>query len=631
MKTETFSNDRTLRDEIDRLIITGHHKEAHILLGTLWNSNSGTATAGFVVSRWEKIRPLQATVAARIAIIRSFTVEPAVSLLQAAAAVNGIDLSVEVGDFNTYVQEILDPASRLYQFEPDIVFLTVQTRDVAPDLWSNFANLLPEQYHSAIERVTSEYQKWVQTFRCYSKASLVIHGLELPTWPNCGLLDDQSGGGQKNAIRQINSHIQQIASEYPGIYILDYNALIARYGLQRWHDERKWLTMRMPIAADCIVHLVNEWLRFIHPLTGKICKVLITDLDHTLWGGIIGEAGLLGIKLDDEHPGAAYRALQRAMFDLYQRGILLAISSKNNFDDAMEVLEEHPQMLLRPSHFAALRINWNDKAQSLREIAAELNVGTDALAFLDDNPIERERIRLEMPEVTVIDLPTDPLGYEMALRTCPVFERLNLSAEDHERSRYYTEERQRAALQQSTGSLEDFYRSLQQHVEVAPPTRETVARISQLTQKTNQFNLTTRRYNEQQIADFVASAECQVLTARAWDRFGDSGLIGVTITRDVGDICEIDTCLMSCRVIGRGVETAMLSCIIDQARSRGMQKVVGKFIPTKKNVPARDFYSMHGFRKEAEQNGEILWTLEIRQSTISCPNWIELIIKKEGR
>jgi FkbH-like protein len=630
VKLETLPTDRAKRDEVDRLIAASQNTQAHDLLSELWRSNPGSAAAGFILSRWDKIVPLPTMSTARITIIRSFTVEPAVPLLRAAAAVNRIDLKVEVGDFNTYVQEILDANSQIYQSEPDIVFLAVQTRDVAPDLWQDFAKLSVEQRQSAVERVSSDYRNWIECFRRHSKASLIIHGLELPAWPNCGLLDDQTNEGQASALRQINNNIRKHASEYPGIYLLDYDALIARHGRHRWHDERKWLTMRMPIAADCIIHLANEWLRFIHPLAGKVCKVLVTDLDNTLWGGVVGEDGAQGIKLDGEYPGAGYRALQRTMLDLYQRGILLAIASKNNLADAMEVLEKHPQMLLRPAHFAALRINWNDKAQSLKEIAAELNIGTDALAFIDDNPVECKRIRSEMPEVTVIELPADSLGYERVLRVCPVFERLSLSSEDQERSRYYAEDRQRTALQQNTNSLEDFYRSLGQHVEIALATKETLARVSQLTQKTNQFNLTTRRYNEQQILGFINNPECEVLTARAWDRFGDSGLIGVVITRDNGEDCEIDTCLMSCRVIGRGVETAMLAHVVAQACSKGMKKVSGWFIPTQKNTPARDFYESHGFQKEAEQNGEILWTLEIRRSKIACPDWIELNIKREG-
>ncbi len=380
----------------------------------------------------------------------------------------------------------------------------------------------------------------------------------------------------------------------------------------------------MPISANYLVYLVKEWLRFIHPLTGKICKALVLDLDNTLWGGVIGEDGFNGIKVGPEYPGAAYQALQRAVLDLYHRGILLAICSKNNLSDAMEVLERHPGMLLRPTHFASIRINWNDKVQNLKEIAAELNIGTDALAFIDDNPFERQLVRAQMPEVTVIDLPDDPMGYAQALRDSPVFERLKLSPEDRERGRYYVEQRQRKELQQSVASLEDFYRSLEMEVEISSVTKETLSRIAQLTQRTNQFNLTTKRYTEQQIEDMANLPDWRVYSLRVKDRFGDSGLVGVAITHYQDDVCEIDSFLLSCRVIGRTVETSLLAFIAEQARHKGAKKLIGWFLPTKKNEPAKDFYPSHGFTLLQEKNGASCWEFALAANKkIIHPPWIK--------
>ena len=630
MKLEAPITDRTQRDEIDRLIGDGRQAQAYTLLGALWRGNPGPANAGFIVSRWEKMRPIGVTVDAGIAITRSFTIEPAISVLRAAAVVNGIDLTVELGGFNTYAQEILDPGSALYRLSPDIVILAIQTRDIAPDLWNDFTDLSVEQCKAAIDRVSTDYRQWIEAFRRNSKATLIVHGLELPSWPSWGTLDGRLPNSQAIGIRHINDSLRQFATEQSGVYVLDYDALISRCGRQRWLDESKWQSMRMPIAADCLVHMANEWLRFIHPLTGRICKVLVTDLDNTLWGGIVGEDGIHGIALDHEYPGAAYRELQRVMLDVYQRGILLAICSKNNLEDAMQVLRENPRMLLRPQHFAAMRINWNDKAQGLREIAAELNVGTEALAFVDDNPAECERIRCTMPEVTVIELPADPMAFAATVRASPVFERLSLSAEDRNRSRYYSEERQRSELQKESASLEDFYLSLQQQIDIGPIVAETVPRVAQLTQKTNQFNLTSFRYSEQQITQLASAPGCNIMTVSARDRFGDAGLVGVAITKDVGDICEIDTFLLSCRVIGRGIETAMLAHISERAKSSGIKELSGRFIPTKKNAPARDFYASHGFLRKAEDDGEILWSREISGSGIVWPTWIQLNARRRA-
>ena len=614
-----------LRQQIEECLDQGAWPKANTLLAALWRQQPTTATAGYVVSRYERLRAHLPLVPCRLAILRSFTLEPVVPLLRAAAFVGGIDVTVQVGDFNTYAQELLDPTSQLYQFEPDVVILAVQTRDVAPDLWKGYTDLSAAETRAAQKRVVDDFRNWVQVFRSHSQAHLVIHTLEVPPLPSQGILDSQLKTGQVAAIQQINQKLRHLAGNHTGVYILDYDALVARYGRARWHDERKWLTMRMPIAADGLIHLANEWLRFIHPLTGKVCKALVTDLDNTLWGGVVGEDGMEEIKVGPEYPGAAHQSLQRVILDLYQRGIILAICSKNNPADAMEVLESHPGMLLRPQHFAALRINWSDKAQNLREIAAELNVGTDALAFLDDNPVERERVRVELPVVTVIELPDDPMGYAQALRDSPLFERLSLSAEDRKRGGYYAEQRQRVEIEHSAASLEDFYHSLQQEVEIAPVIPKTLARVAQLTQKTNQFNLTTRRYSEQQIAEMAASRDWHVYSLRVRDRFGDNGLVGVAILHFADEVCEIDSFLLSCRVIGRTVETAFLAYIVEQAQSRGIRRLTGWFLPTKKNAPAESFYATHGFEPLEQQDRGYLWSLDLQDAQIACPEWIRLI------
>jgi FkbH-like protein len=416
-----------------------------------------------------------------------------------------------------------------------------------------------------------------------------------------------------------------------GVYVLDYDALVARNGRLRWRDERKWLIARLPIAADQMIHLAREWMRFLVPLTGKTAKALVVDLDNTLWGGVIGEDGMNGIKLSAEYPGAAYQALQRAILDLTPKGILLAICSKNNPEDAIDVLENHPGMLLRPKHFAATRISWNDKSQGLREIAAELNIGIDSLAFLDDNPFEREQVRGAVPEVMVIDLPEDPLQYAAVIRNHPGFERLTLSGEDQQRTTFYTEQRERSQAEQKFQSKEDFYRFLEQEAEIASVTPATLARISQLTQKTNQFNVTTRRYGEPEISAMAENPSCQVLSIRVRDRFGDHGLVGVSITRDEGETCEIDSFLLSCRVIGRTVETALLAHLADQAAARGCKRLVGWFLPTKKNAPAREFYKQHGFEVATENGDGALWSLDLTRQRIASPEWVKVVTVNGGK
>ncbi len=620
----------SLRGRIDRLIAAGEAAEAAALLSQVWRDDPSPALAGFVASRFEKLRGKLPWICSRLAILRSFTVEAVVPLLRAGAAVGGIDLHVQIGDFNAYAQEILDPDSQLYHFDPHIVILAVQTRDIAPELWRDFAGLSPKDVEACTERVTGNFADWISTFRSRSQAHVVLHTLDVPPRPIQGVLDAQLETGQTEAIRRVNRQLVRIAQQHTGVYVLDYDGLVAQHGRTLWYDEQKWLTLRMPIAADCLIHLADEWLRFIHPLTGKVCKALVCDLDNTLWGGVIGEDGLDGIQLGVEYPGAAYRELQRAILDLYQRGIILAICSKNNPDDAMEALEKHPDMLLRPEHFASLKINWQDKALNLCEIAEELNIGIDAVAMLDDSPVERQLVRSQLPEATVIDLPSDPMGYAAALRQSPVFQRLSLSAEDHTRGQMYAQQRQRTELQHRTGSLEAFYHSLEMEAEIGLVTPQTLQRVAQLTQKTNQFNLTTRRYSEQQISEFAADPACRVYWVRVTDRFGDNGIVGVAITRQQDQVWELDTFLLSCRVIGRTVETAMLATIAEQAREAGARRLVGWFVPTKKNAPARDFYQRHGFQCSTERDGASCWEFDITKEQIDPPQWIHRKVFVEG-
>jgi len=622
MSSEHSSSN--LRAEVDRLITEGAFDFAAQRLAELWRRDPGLAGAPSIISRLDQLGEKLPLTKIKVAILRSFTVEPIVPLVRCEAFSYGIDLAVHVGDFNAYVQEILDASSSLYRFAPDVVVLAVRTAEVAPDLWHKFADLAPGAAQQAAARVVHSYEQWIAAFRERSQAALIIHSLEQLRIPSFGVMDGQSESGQCGLLRQINRELRRIAAGYLGVYVLDYDALVARHGREHWHDERRWLTTRLPIATDHLLHMSREWMRFALPLSGRVAKALVVDLDNTLWGGVIGEDGMTGIRVGPEYPGAGYQALQRTLLDLSRKGILLAVCSKNNVADAMEALDKHPGMLVRSKDFAAIRINWTDKSQNLREIAQELNIGVDSLAFVDDNRFEREQVRAALPEVTVIDLPENPLDYAAAVRDCPVFERLILSAEDQQRTAMYAGQKARAGAEQSFQSKEDFFRYLEQEAEIAPVSDLTLARVAQLTQKTNQFNVTTRRYTEQQIAEMAARPEWHVLSIKVRDRFGDHGLVGVAIAHDQGEQCEVDTFLMSCRVIGRTVETALLSHLAETAAARGRKQLIGWFLPTKKNAPARDFYAEHGFQRQESNGDGSRWSLDLGRAQVRCPEWIKL-------
>jgi len=380
----------------------------------------------------------------------------------------------------------------------------------------------------------------------------------------------------------------------------------------------------MPIAADCLMPLAQEYVRFLLPVAGLTAKVLVVDLDNTLWGGVVAEDGVDGLQCGQEYPGAAYQDLQRAILSLRSRGVLLAVASKNNEAEALEALDLHPGMLVRSGDFAARRINWHDKARSIREIAAELNVGLDSLAFLDDSAFEREQVRQAVPEVMVINLPDDPMRRATALRECPLFERLSVTSEDRKRGRMYAEQAQRVDLERQVATLDGFLRSLRIGMDMREMSPDGLARVAQLTQKTNQFNLTTRRYSEQEILELGRDQNSRVYQVHVSDRFGDNGIVGVAITRRAGATWEIDTFLLSCRVIGRTIEQAMLARIAEDAAADGATSLRGWFLITRKNQPSSNFYPSNGFAIVDRDEVGMLWELDLQKSRPSRPTWIKI-------
>jgi FkbH-like protein len=614
-----------LRAAVSTHLAAGNVALARQQMAAYLEAMPNAARAQTVLTSFREHRGQLAATTCRVALLRSATVEPLVPMFLAQAAVQGIDIELQVGDFGTYAQDILDPASRLYAFDPTVVVLFVHTADVAPELWERFTDLDDAQIDAVVARVSADFDRWLGLLRERTKAHVIVHGITAPLQAQHGVLDAQLVHGQEESVRRINHNLLATVRRHASTYRLDLDALSAKHGRAAWHDERLWRQVRLPVSGACLHHLTNEWMRFLTPLVGRQSKVLAVDLDNTLWGGVVGEDGVDGIALGPELPGLHYLNLQRAILDLYHRGIVLAVCSKNNEADALEAMRRHSHMLLKPEHFAALRINWTEKAANLRSIASELNLGIDSLAFLDDNPFECEQVRCLCPEVSVIQLGSDPARHADTVHAFAGFQRLVLSEEDRSRSSYYAGDRLRADLKVAASSLEDFYRSLQMEADIARVEQTTQARIAQLTQKTNQFNLTTRRYSEQQIRAMADDPRYEVYGVRLKDRYGDNGLVGVAILQ-FSDAAEarIDSFLLSCRVIGRTLETALLARLIESARARQVSRVVGSFLPTKKNGLVKDFFANHGFIHSSETSDGQQWTLDVAAKTVARPPWIAM-------
>jgi FkbH-like protein len=559
----------------------------------------------------------------RVFVTRSFTIEPILPLLRAFGFMADLDLQIDVGGFNTVWQDLLDGNSELYATNADAVLVSTRTADLCPKLWQGFSGVDRTAVAGNREELIKRFADAVSFFRSRSSAALVLSNLDIPAYPADGLQDAHDPDGQAGSILQINRALVEIARRHVGIYLFDYDGIVARHGRTRWYSDALDKAVGLPLATDAMALLAQHQARLVAAAAGQLSKVLAVDLDNTLWGGIVGEDGPEGIRLGYDPAGRPFLSLQQTILDLYHRGILLAICSKNNETDVLPILNKHPAMLLRPQHFAAMRINWDDKASNLRSIADELNVGSDSVVLLDDNPAERLQVRLMAPEIKVLEVSEDPISFAAAVRDFPGFDRLSISEEDRRRNRIYTEQRSREQLREKASSLEEYLNDLRTVIEPRTMTSQDLSRVTQLIHKTNQFNLTTHRYTEAQIEELAKTLGCRINTFRVSDRFGQSGLVGVAITRDRSGVCEIDTLLLSCRVIGRGVETSILSRLAEQARIAGCSRMRGMYRPTGKNNLVAGFYSKHGFeKKDTGSDGTIFYDLDLKTSDITKPEWI---------
>jgi FkbH-like protein len=369
------------------------------------------------------------------------------------------------------------------------------------------------------------------------------------------------------------------------VYVYDFNAFICKYGEKNVFDYRQFYLGDIRVALDFIPYLAEDLMGYIKPVLGINRKCIVLDLDNTLWGGVVGEDGFEGIKLGQDPIGVAYVEFQQHLLSLFHRGIILAINSKNNPEEALKVIKQHPNMVLREENFASVRINWNDKFSNMKEIAEELNIGLDSIVYFDDDPVNRELMSKIMPEVLTVDLPDDTSQYSSILTSMNDFNVLKITNEDTKRGQMYSQ-RKRFEIEKALGSLDNFLSQLNLKVKIKKADEFTIPRIAQLTLKTNQFNLTTRRYQEEDIKKFSQDTNMIVGCAQIEDKFGDNGITGVfIINKNSSSDWTIDTFLLSCRVMGRGVEDAIMGHIINEAIKEGVLTIKGQYIPTKSNKP----------------------------------------------
>ncbi len=544
----------------------------------------------------------------RLGIVSNATTHLLVPALVASAARHGIALSCVEAEYGQVIQSALDPDSALNRAKCDAVLLAVDHRGLPLSA--------PLGDRAGAERAVSEALAYLtnvrQALERRGTPLCILQTLARPAESSFGSLDYLLPGTLRRLTEDYNRRLSESLADSQHL-LLDVAHLAELVGLADWHDDTLWNLAKLPFASAFVPLYADHVGRLLAALRGKSKKCLILDLDNTVWGGVIGDDGLDGIALGQGNAtGEAHLHVQRAALMLRERGVVLAVSSKN--DDAIARLpfREHPDMLLREQHLAVFQANWKDKASNIQAIAQELSLGLDAMVFLDDNPVERDLVRRLLPQVAVPELPTDPALYARTLLAAGYFEAVTFSQEDRERAEQYQANARRVALQQQAGDIDAYLASLDMLMTLKPFDAAGRARIAQLINKSNQFNLTTRRYTEADISRIEQEPDAFTLQVRLKDALGDNGMISVLICRRIGESWDIDTWLMSCRVLGRKVEAALLTELIREAQARGIRKLLGSYLPTAKNALVRDHYRALGFRLIEEMaDGATRWELDV--------------------
>jgi len=544
---------------------------------------------------------------ARIAILSTSISNLITSALKALCLRDRIHAEFYQGPYGAIEQEVLDANSGLARFRPNVVLLIPNWRDLSlPAISTDRTTVIG----SVLETAKSLWAQLRERFGCH----VIQHGFDFPGEEAYGYLASSLPGGRSSIIAEINARMQEEAPA--NVSILDTPA-VQRRVREQWEDSSQWFNFRQHPSSDAVPALAEAQQCHIRAVLGLTRKVLVTDLDNTLWHGVIGEDGLDGIRIGPDTPaGEAHQRLQRYLAELKSRGILLAVCSKNNPADARLPFEKHEHMLLKLDDFAAFRANWDDKAQNLRAIAAELSLGLDSFVFLDDNPLEREWVRSQLPDVAVVELGPSVFTWTHDLDRHGHFFSLTLTEEDRMRQRQYQHAADVQRLRSDSRSLDEFLEKLQLEASTLPVSTSNLQRVAQLINKTNQFNLTTRRYTEEQVLQLASLPTDWSAAFQLRDRMGAYGLIGVILCKasaNPGE-WEIDSWLLSCRALGRQMELFMFDKLMQAAIQRGIKQIRGIYRTTKKNGLVSALYERLGFSKINEVGGESSYLIQVPPS-----------------
>lgn len=567
LSTETFT---------DVLMLSNLRKKA-LQKGLPWSSSS----------KRKKIR---------LAVVGAYSLYPLHELLEHFLWSAQIDCELFLGEYDNYTSEILDEDSGLYSFKPEIVFVLPSERrcHYSGGLTDSHEN--PRQQASSLARQTLDL---CQTLHRRISAEIVLSNFILPGRHDLGSFRARCLGSDWSFKKLVNLELGLAAPSF--VHICDLEFLGNRRGAVFSRDDRAWFESKQLGSPDFLVDVAKEASHIIRSLHQSPKKVLVLDLDNTLWGGVIGDDGLEGIEIGDTSPrGEAFKLFQKYISTLPERGVLLGVCSKNDPAVALQPFEKHPEMVLKANQFVSFKANWKPKSDNLREMAKELELGLDSFVFVDDNPAEIEIVRQFAPEVSTILLSPDPSEYVAQLQDCRFFEPKAITQEDAERTQQYLQEAKRRVFSESFTDMGAYLKSLEMVGSIQEFVPIDAPRVAQLINKSNQFNLTTRRRTEAEVGALMLDPSYAHFTVRLSDKFGDHGLISVMIGKVSGSVFEIDTLLMSCRVLKRQVEEEIFNEIVRLARLRNCSKILGVYLPTAKNGMVRDLYPKIGFQPVSE-------------------------------
>lgn len=555
----------------------------------------------------------------RLALLGNHTLDPLELHCRVRHAMCGVELRSWVAPYGQYAQVLLDPASRLHDFAPDAIFLSLNIAALCEELVAGFADLSSEAIESARNRIFHELDSWVATALARTKATLLVCNFPRPPLASLGVSDSQSQVSEAATYLSINLTMLERYRNHRRVFVFDMDRLVAGFGAERAFSSRQYFLAKIPWTDLFVARIASELVRYSFALSGRGRKCLIVDLDNTIWGGIIGEDGPSGLKIGPgSAAGEAFQRFQLAIRSLKSRGVLLAICSKNNPSDVDSVFAEDGRMPLRRSDFVAERVNWQPKPDNIVSIANQLNIGLDSLVFADDNPLEREFVRMALPDVAVLELPADPANFVDALLDVPYFEQASITQEDRAKTQMYEEESRRVGSMRTSASLDDYLSTLESRLYVRRASSSDRDRIHQLFGKTNQFNLTTRRYTLAQVDDLLSDDAFDLFIARLSDKFGDLGTIALALISREGDEMELDSFVMSCRAMGRGAETALMNVVKSRCKDSAA-RIRASYLATRRNVPASSFLPSQGFVEVARDGEKITYLLERpHQSLITC-------------